>query len=77
MYKYLQMTVDSHLQMKVILTLWAGEIDWPGSFLNYLLQRGERWAKEHKAGLLSIDKPVILAHTICTRLTYFVLELIQ
>ena len=72
MLKYLQMTVDSHLQMKVILTLWAGEIDWPGSFLNYLLQRGERWAKEHKAGL-----PVILAHTICTRLTYFVLELIQ
>ena len=30
--KYLQMTVDGHLQKKMILTLGAGGIDFTGSF---------------------------------------------
>ena len=47
MLKYLQMTVDGHLQMKVM------------------------------AGLSSIDKPVTLVPSICARLTFFALGVIQ
>ena len=72
-----KLIVGRHRHLEMILTLWARVIDWTGSFLNYLFQRGEHCAKERKAGMSFGGMPVNLVPTICARLAQFMLGQIQ